>query len=172
MTHLENGPVTRTRLGTFEEFVTATGDRMLRTAVLLTGDRHDAQDLVQSAYAHAFARWRLVVRADNPVAYVQTILTRLFLSDRRRRRVAESGWAPGFDAAATPVDPTLRLALLDALSGLPPRDRVVLVLRYFEDLSFAEVAGRLGLSQTACRARASRALARLRLRFPDLADEA
>lgn len=70
----------------FEELVAATADRMLRTAVLLTGDRHAAEDLVQSTFAQVFARWRLVERAENPVAYTRTILTRQFLSDRRRRR--------------------------------------------------------------------------------------
>ncbi|MFC6345151.1 sigma factor, partial [Nocardioides hankookensis] len=100
------------RTASFEEFVVATGDRMLRTAVLLTGDRHAAEDLVQSAYAQAFARWRLVSRADNPTAYTRAILTRLFLSDRRRKRVAELPLLPGADAPAASTDPALRLSLV------------------------------------------------------------
>ena len=84
----------------FEEFVVATGDRMLRTAVLLTGERHAAEDLVQCAYAQAFSRWRLVSRADHPAAYTRMILTRLFLSDRRRKRVRELPLLDGADAAA------------------------------------------------------------------------
>jgi RNA polymerase sigma-70 factor (sigma-E family) len=169
---LAEEPVTGTRAGSFEELVAMTGDRMLRTAVLLTGDRHEAEDLVQSAYAQAFARWRLVARAENPVAYVRTILTRLFLADRRRKRVAEVAWTPGTDVAAPSIDPALRLSLLDALATLSAEDRALLVLRYFEDLPFPDVAGQLGLSHAACRTRASRALARLRLHFPDLADQA
>lgn len=163
---------TGTRVGSFEELVTMTGDRMLRTAVLLTGDRHQAEDLVQSAYAQAFARWRLVARAENPVAYVRTILTRLFLADRRRKRVGEVAWTPGRDVAAPSADPALRLSLLDALATLSAQDRALLVLRYFEDLPYPEIADQLGLSPAACRTRASRALARLRLHFPDLADQA
>jgi RNA polymerase sigma-70 factor (sigma-E family) len=166
-------PVTAVRRPeSFEELVHATGDRMLRTAVLLTGDRHAAEDLVQSAYAQAFARWRLVSRADNPAAYTRMILTRLFLSDRRRKRVRELPLLEGADPPATSGDPSLRLSLVDALGTLPPLDRAVLVLRYFHDLPVAEVANQTGLSESACRTRASRALARLRTHFPDLADEA
>ena len=72
----------------------------------------------------------------------------------------------------TSGDPSLRLSLVDALGTLPPLDRAVLVLRYFHDLPVAEVADQTGLSESACRTRASRALARLRTHFPDLADEA
>ena len=173
MTDLLDDTVTvATRPETFEEFVAATADRMLRTAVLLTGDRHTAEDLVQGAYAQAFARWRLVSRAENPAAYTRTILTRLFLSDRRRKRVPELPLYDGADAPAASGDPTLRLTLLDALATLPALDRTVLVLRYFHDLSVAQVADQTGLSESACRTRASRALARLRTHFPDLADQA
>lgn len=175
MTDLADEPVTGPATSapeTFEDFVAATGDRMLRTAVLLTGDRHAAEDLVQSAYAQAFARWRLVSRAENPAAYTRTILTRLFLSDRRRKRVPELPLYDGTDPPAVIADPALRLSLLEALSTLSRQDRAVLVLRYFHDLPGAEVAAQTGLSESACRSRASRALARLRTYFPDLADEA
>lgn len=155
---------------TFEEFVHATGDRMLRTAVLLCGDRHQAEDLVQSAYATAFARWKLVSRADNPVAYTRQILTRTFLSEKRRKRVAEIPLEYGGDRAAPGPDPTRRLALLAALAGLPRMDRAVLVLRYWEDLTVAETADQLGITESACRTRSSRALARLRTHYPDLSD--
>jgi RNA polymerase sigma-70 factor (sigma-E family) len=167
---LEEPLPTVRRPETFEDLVAATGDRMLRTAVLLTGDRHAAEDLVQSAYAQAFARWRLVSRADSPAAYTRAILTRLFLSDRRRKRVPELPLLDGVDAPAAPADPALRLSLLEALATLPPLDRAVLVLRYFHDLPVAEVATQTRLSESACRTRASRALARLRTHFPDLED--
>lgn len=159
------------RPASFEEFVVATSDRMLRTAVLLTGDRQTAEDLVQSTYAQAFARWRLVSRAECPSAYTRAILTRAFLSDRRRKRVVEMPLLEGTDKSVVD-DPVLRLSLLEALATLPPVDRAVLVLRYFHDLPVAEVAAQVRLSETACRSRASRALARLRTHFPDLADEA
>ena len=173
MTELLDEPETVVRRpATFEELVHATGDRMLRTAMLLTGDRQAAEDLVQSAYAQAFARWRLVRRADHPAAYTRMILTRLFLSDRRRKRVPELPLLDGADALAPLGDPTLRVSLLEALGTLAPLDRAVLVLRYFHDLPVAEVATQTGLTASACRTRASRALARLRTQFPDLADEA
>jgi RNA polymerase sigma-70 factor (sigma-E family) len=171
MTDLADQPVTAaSRPESFEELVAATGDRMLRTAVLLTGDRHAAEDLVQSTYAQVFARWRLVARAENPAAYTRTILTRLFLSDRRRKRVHEMPLLEGADGPAATTDPTLRLSLVEALATLPPLDRAVLVLRYFHDLPVDEVAAQTGLSSSACRTRASRALARLRTHFPDLED--
>jgi RNA polymerase sigma-70 factor (sigma-E family) len=169
----EETVVVQHRTDSFEEFVLAAGDRMLRTAMLLTGDRHAADDLVQSAFATAFARWRLVSRAENPVAYTRQILTRLFLSERRRRRVLELPLSreAGDGAAAPGSDPSLRLSLVDALSTLPALDRAVLVLRYFEDLPVAETAAQLSISESACRTRTSRALARLRTAFPDLAHE-
>ncbi|WP_296605258.1 SigE family RNA polymerase sigma factor [Nocardioides sp.] len=171
MTDLADDPVTAPPApGTFDELVLATGERMLRTAVLLTGDRHAAEDLVQSAYAQAYARWRLVSRAENPAAYTRAILTRLYLSDRRRKRVREHPLHDKADVAATTGDPALRLSLMEALATLPPLDRAVLVLRYFHDLPVAEVADQTGLSESACRTRASRALARLRTHFPDLND--
>ena len=117
----------------FEEFVAATSTRMLRTAVLLTGDRHAAEDLVQSAYAQAFVRWRLVSRADHPAAYTRTILTRKFLAERQRKRVVEVPLLTETDRLATVTDPALRLSLLQVLDTLPALDRAVLVLRYFHD---------------------------------------
>lgn len=169
MTDLADQPLTGTRRPeSFEDLVAATVDRMLRTAVLLTGDRHAAEDLVQSTYAQVFARWRLVSRAENPAAYTRTILTRLFLSDRRRKRVRELPLLEGADAPVPLADPALRLSLVQALGTLPPLDRAVLVLRYFHDLAVDDVAAQTGLSSSACRTRASRALARLRTHFPDL----
>ena len=166
---VDGAPAARQRMDSFEEFVLATGDRLLRAAVLLTGDRHAADDLVQSAYATAFARWRLGSRADNPVAYTRQLMFRVYLADRRRKRVTELPLS--VDAPAGGRDPALRLTLLEALATLASLDRAVLVLRYFEDLPVTEVAAQLSLTESACRTRASRALAKLRTAFPDLADE-
>lgn len=152
----------------FEEFVHATGVRMLRSAVLLCGDRDQAEDLVQTTYASVFARWRLVSRAENPVGYARTMMTRIFLGDRRRKRVVELPIS--VDAPAPGEGPDLRLSLLQALESLAPLDRAVVVLRYWEDLNVAQTAAQLGLSESACRTRSSRALARLRALHPTLAD--
>lgn len=152
----------------FEEFVHATGERLMRTAVLLCRDREEAHDLVQSAYAQIFARWRLVVRAENPVAYARTVLTRTFLKDRQRQRVRQVPLDHVPEPATSVADTDLRLAMVQVLAELAPLDRAALVLRYLEDLPSAEVADLLGLSDSACRTRISRALARVRTHFPDL----
>lgn len=154
----------------FEEFVHATGRRMLRTALLLCGDHQMAEDLTQTTYAKVFARWRLVRRADNPVAYTRTILTRTYISERRRRQSSEIPVASVADRASDAPDVALRMALFQALGELSASDRVVLVLRYWEDQSVAHTAAELGISESACRTRTSRALARLRIHFPDLED--
>ncbi|MGA8847623.1 MAG: SigE family RNA polymerase sigma factor [Nocardioides sp.] len=154
----------------FEEFVHTTGTRMLRTALLLCGDHQQAEDLTQTTYAKVFSRWRLVSRADHPVAYTRSILTRTYLSERRLRRSGEIPVESVEDAdVASQADAVgLRLALFDALAQLSAPDRTVLVLRYWEDQSVAETAAGLGISESACRTRTSRALARLRTVYPDL----
>jgi RNA polymerase sigma-70 factor (sigma-E family) len=150
----------------FEEFAVASAAHLYRSAWLLCGDRHQAEDLVQETLAKVYVRWRrpLGARIDNPAAYAQTALTRTFLSARRRR---SSGEQPYADLPDSPVpDGTeaadVRLSLHDALSRLSPADRAVLVLRYLDDLSVEEVAGRMGLSPGAVRNRSLRALERLR----------
>lgn len=156
--------------GEFDDLVRATATRLLRTCVLLCGDHHEAEDLLQSTYAKVFSKWRLVRAAENPVAYTRTVLMRTFLSDRRRRRVPEQLYGEVPDPPTRGPDVPLRLALLDALAGLKPDDRAVLVLRYWEDLSVSDTAAMLGITESACRTRASRALAKLRTTFPELED--
>lgn len=150
----------------FEEFALARTPQLYRSAWLLCGDRHQAEDLVQETLAKVYARWRrpFVSRIDNPAAYAQTTLTRTFLSARRRRSSHETPYdvlpdAVGPDQAAAS---DLRLALRAALDSLTPVDRAVVVLRYLDDLSVDEVAERTGLSSGAVRNRSMRALVRLR----------
>jgi RNA polymerase sigma-70 factor (sigma-E family) len=153
----------------FEEFALARTPQLYRSAWLLCGDRHQAEDLVQETLAKVYVRWRrpLGARIDNPAAYAQTTLTRTFLSTKRRRSSTELPYADLPDSPVT--DPSaasdVRLALRDALAELAPADRVVLVLRYLEDLSVDEVAGRMGTSSGAVRSRSLRALERIRGRF-------
>jgi RNA polymerase sigma-70 factor (sigma-E family) len=150
----------------FEEFAVARTPHLYRSAWLLCGDRHQAEDLVQETLAKVYVRWRkpFGARIDNPAAYAQTALTRTFLSGRRRR---SSGEQPYADLPDSPVDDgtaaaDARLALHAALAELPPADRAVLVLRYLEDLSVDEVASRMGVSPGAVRNRSQRALERIR----------
>ncbi len=147
----------------FTDFVHAHGIRLHRTAVLLTGgDTHLAEDLLQTTYARLFASWRRVSGAGNPVGYARTTLTHVFLSHRRVRRNTEVPTDQLPERASYDVAPDGRLDLAAALGRLPPTDRAVVVLRYWEDRSVAETAAELGISELAVRSRASRALVRLR----------
>jgi RNA polymerase sigma-70 factor (sigma-E family) len=150
----------------FEEFALARTSHLYRSAWLLCGDRHQAEDLVQETLAKVYVRWRrpLTSRIDNPAAYAQTTLTRTFLSAKRRRSSTELPYSdlpdsPGPDETALS---DVRFALRDALAELSPADRVVLVLRYLDDLSVDEVADRMGTSAGAVRSRSLRALERIR----------
>lgn len=157
---------------TFESFVASTGNQTFRTALLLCGDWHLAEDLTQSTYAKVFAGWTKVRRADNPLAYLRTVLMNTYLSHRRLRRSGETPSATLPDTALPGTDPSTRLALLDGMRTLSPTDRAVLVLRYWEDRSVAQTAHDLGLSEGAVRTRTTRAAQRLRAvldaDFPDV----
>ena len=148
----------------FEEFARARTPQLLRSAWLLCGDTHQAEDLVQETLAKVYVRWhrRLAGRIDNPAAYAQTTLVRTFLSARRKRTDLPSAELPEPAAGDHAHLSDLRLQLVAALGALAPLDRAVLVLRYLDDLSVAEVADRLGQSQGAIRNRSMRALERLR----------
>src|SRR6478735_6172373 len=148
----------------FEEFAVARTPQLYRSAYLLCGDRHGAEDLVQETLAKVYVKWGR--RIDNPAAYAHTALVRTFLNQRRRRSSQEVPYA---DLPDTPVvDGTeasdLQLSLTEVLDGLSPMDRAVLVLRFKEDLGVDEVGRLLGLSPSAVKNRTMRALARARER--------
>ncbi|MDQ6526065.1 SigE family RNA polymerase sigma factor [Nocardioides sp. LHD-245] len=150
----------------FTAFVRATGAQLHQAAMLLTGDHHLAEDLTQATYAKVFTRWRRVTAAESPLAYARTTLLNTFLSHRRLRRNGERPRDLS-DAEIGPphapgADPELRVDLLAALTGLAPLDRAVLLLRYWEDRSVADTAAELGITDSAVRTRARRALLRLR----------
>lgn len=149
-------------LGEFEEFARAGSPRLFRTALLLCGDWHLAEDLVQTALGKAYASWHKVRRADSPDAYVRTVLIRSFMSYARLRRSSERPVSALPESPATEGDAALRVTLLAALAELPVRERAVIVLRYWEDRSVAETAAELGLSQGSVRNQSSRGLHRLR----------
>ena len=108
--------------------------------------------------------------ADSPLAYTRKVLLRTFLSHRRLRRSAERPVQAVPETRAEERDPDDRLDLLAALRRLPPADRAVLVLRYWDDLSVARTAELLGIRENTCRARSFRALAKLRALLPDLTE--
>ncbi|NEB79180.1 SigE family RNA polymerase sigma factor [Streptomyces sp. SID14478] len=151
--------------GAFREFAEARTGQLFRSACLLTsGDTHLAEDLVQETLGRMYVAWgRSAVRLGNPAAYAQTVLVRAFLAHQRRRSAGERPSDSLPEAAVAGAgDASLRLTLLDALRQLPPKDRAVVVLRYWEDRSIEETADVLHLSSSAVRTRSSRALARLR----------
>lgn len=146
----------------FTAFVWATGNQLHRAALLLTGDHHLAEDLTQATYAKVFASWRRVRAADNQLAYARTVLLNSFLSHRRLRRNSEQPTDLRVEVPASDADPSIRVDLLAALATLTPLDRAVVVLRYLEDRSVADVAVDLDLTEVNVRTRAHRALDRLR----------
>ncbi|MFF0740475.1 SigE family RNA polymerase sigma factor [Streptomyces sp. NPDC004111] len=150
------------------EFVRARANALYRSAyVLAAGDTHLAEDLVQETLGRVYVHWKKVARADSPPAYAQTVLIRTFLTLRRRRSTGERPTGDMPDSAAPGQDTALRLTLMHALGQLPPRDRAVLVLRYWEGHSVEETAGMLKLSSGAVRSQGSRALGRVRALLGD-----
>jgi RNA polymerase sigma-70 factor (sigma-E family) len=162
-------PVTAS--GDFDAYVAARARDLYRTAYLLTGDHHRAEDLVQTALAKAWPRWeRITARSDPPAhAYVRRILMTTYIAWWRRRwndeRPTErlpdrpagaTGPSDGADAVAQRHD------LRQALAALPRGQRAVIVLRYFEDLTEAQTATVLGCSVGSVKSQTSRALAKLR----------
>jgi RNA polymerase sigma-70 factor (sigma-E family) len=152
----------------FDEFARRELPRLLRYAVVLTGDLELAQDLVQDVMVKAHTQWRRVSSADHPDRYVHTMTTRAFLSWRRRwavRRITltDDGTAEGAPTRDHAGDVVDRDDVWRRLATLPRQQRAVLVLRYYERLSDAEIAEALGCSVGTVRGYASRALATLRL---------
>ncbi|MFB7466907.1 SigE family RNA polymerase sigma factor [Streptomyces sp. NPDC056224] len=149
----------------FREFAAGRSGHLYRSACLLaSGDTHLAEDLVQETLGRMYLLWGRISRIDNPAAYAQTVLVREFLTHRRRRSAGERpvGELPDRGAADGDADPALRMTLLEALGRLSPKDRAVLVLRYWEDRSVEETADAMNASSAAVRTRTSRALGRLR----------
>ncbi|MEV7329940.1 SigE family RNA polymerase sigma factor [Micromonospora sp. NPDC093244] len=147
-------------------FVETHQHRLLRAAYLICGNRHQAEDLLQDALLKLALRWSSV-RDGDPAAYVRTILYRDAVSWWRRRRRERLSAAPP-EQVAPDRDGALRLTLHDALGQLPPRQRAVLVLRYYEDLTEVATAEALGVTVGTVKSQCHAALRRLREVAPDL----
>lgn len=150
------------------EFVSARGAALSRAAYLLTGDHQAAEDLVQETYVVLVRRWQRSGTVD-PEAYVRRILYSRFVDGWRRRRLRELPWAsppdaPGADEADTAID---RLTLKDALARLTPKQRAVLVLRFYEDLTEVQAAAALGVSPNTVKSQTRVALQRVRELLPE-----
>ncbi|TCC56426.1 SigE family RNA polymerase sigma factor [Kribbella pittospori] len=149
----------------FEEYVSARGQELVRLGFTVSGDYQRAEDLAQIALMQAFRAWRKVRTADDPHNYVRRILINAYLSMTRRRSFAEAPTAE-IDAERTVPDPATDIVNSDdlwrSLARLSARERVVLVLRYYQDLDDHTIADLLGIKPSSVRATASRALATLR----------
>jgi RNA polymerase sigma-70 factor (sigma-E family) len=154
----------------FEAWLVAREPTLQRTAHLLTGDVHTAQDLVQNTLAKLYLRWEQVRRADNLDAYARKALLNEFRSAWRRPvRTAEHV------VATVPDGPALEAPAYDGSSAavwrfvctLPPKQRAVIVLRFYEQLTEAEIADLMGISVGTVKSQSSRAIASLRAALPD-----
>lgn len=151
-----------------ESFVRLRGAALFRYGYVLTGNRHDAADVVQEALVRVGARWRRVVVKGNPEAYVRTTMARVHVSRWRRLRrehlvnqVPERGYDE-IELARIEGD----TGLWQALAALPARQRIVLVLRYYEQRSDEEIATALGIARGTVRSQAARGLDKLRAVWP------
>ncbi|WP_180934323.1 SigE family RNA polymerase sigma factor [Nocardioides ungokensis] len=149
---------------TFEEYAASAWPRLYRTAYLLAGSHADAEDLAQQTLVQAYRTWNKVSRADQPAAYLRRMMTNLYISGRRPK-------SRRFELLTdTPPEPRTgcgsghedRLELWPHVASLPPRQRAVIVLRYYEQLSEREIAETLGCSTGNVKSTAHRALAALR----------
>ncbi len=151
----------------FEAYMAARQPSLLRTAYLLTGERHSAEDLVQIALAKLYLSWDKVRRREHLDGYVRKVLVNennsLWRRGWRRREVSTSE-VPDRGSITDRHDHGEKSALWDFVQTLPRRQRAVIVLRYYEDLSEAEVAEILGISAGTVKSQASRALAAMRER--------
>lgn len=168
-----------------EGFVNARGDALLRFALMLSGDRHRAEDLVQTVLARAYPRWRRIAGMAAPEAYLKRMLVNEQLRWRARRSSREVLLDRPADGAATTDTATGDTATTDLagahasrdaawalLARLPRRQRAVLVLRYYEDLPDADIAEVLGCGESTVRSQAARGLAALRAVLPEMQKEA
>ena len=157
----------------FAEFFHATWGRLYRTTYAVAGDAGRAEDALQAAFAKAYAVWPKVRAADHPEAYVRRMAINETLGTRRRTWFRSERSTPLLEHAAAPEAAgheegvVERDALWTAILTLPPGQRAVMVLRYYEDLDEAQIAHTLGCSRGTVKSQASAALRNLRRQFAD-----
>lgn len=146
----------------FGAYVRERRPALIRFALALTANSSDAEDLVQTALTRTALRWKSVRNRDNPDAYVKQAIVRQHINHWRRwsSREFPTGTMP--ERPSAPVDVETREVVWNALAGLPPRQRAVIVLRYYEDLSEAQIAQTLGCSQGTVKSQAAKAMRHLR----------
>jgi RNA polymerase sigma-70 factor (sigma-E family) len=158
----------------FTAYLQARQARLLRTAYLLTGDQHQAEDLLQTALAKLYLAWDRVHERESVDAYVRRILVNENNSLWRRpwrRREVTTAEVPDRTAVRDEYDDGQSAAVWRVVETLPRKARAVVVLRYYEQLTEAETAEVLGISVGTVKSQCSRALARLRESAPELREE-
>lgn len=146
----------------FREFVSARQGALRRTAYLLCGDWHQAQDLTQQTLAKLFVAWSRVRAVEAVDSYARQVLVRTYIDESRKRRNHELVTAELPDAGAEGPEIETRLALMEALKQLSPRQRAVVALRFWDDLSVEATAEALGMKANTVKSDTARALAKLK----------
>lgn len=156
----------RSDWASFSAWVEANRDKWLRAGYLLTGDLHHAEDLLQDALIAVAKRWSRICD-ENPDAYLRKCMYHRHVSLWRRRRdvIVESVHDDGYDPVP---DSEQRMVVVDALARLTPKQRAVLVLRFYEDLTAVDAAEVLGISVGTVKSQTSIALRRMRVDSPHL----
>ena len=154
--------MSRAHEGAFRAFALSRRASLRRTAFLLCGDWHQADDLVQSALVKLYVAWPRIRSGEQPDAYTHRVLVRCYLDERRRpwRRESPVEFIDDSGAAARPTDELLDLRA--ALTRLPRRQRATLLLRFWVDASVAQTADALGCSEGTVKSQTARALNTLR----------
>jgi RNA polymerase sigma-70 factor (sigma-E family) len=154
----------------FSAFVLSSQRRLRRTAYLICGDRHRAEDIVQTAFAHVYSRWARICAVDCPKGYVHRAVVNAAIDERRRpwRREHATDVLPERNTAP---EEGLTAELVSALAALPRRQRAVVVLRYVEDLDVEATARLLGIAPGTVKSQAARGLVALRGLVTNGADE-
>ncbi len=152
----------------FAEFFSAAWPRLFRTTYGVAGSVEDAEEALQAAFAKAYAHWRRIARMDHPEAYVRRMAVNEAISGHRRSRRRTATLAQLFEPDEMTTDEPERIDVWDAVRTLPVRQRAVVVLRYYEGLSEAEIAEVLGCRPGTVKSQASAALRNLRAQHPDL----
>jgi RNA polymerase sigma-70 factor (sigma-E family) len=163
---LRSSPLPDAAAATYDEYVATRWTALYRTAYLLTGNHADAEDLAQATLVRAYLAWSKVAAASSPDAYVRRILANVFLSGRRPLRVTRERLVDRTPEVQVPPPASEdRLVLWPHVRALPPKQRAVIVLRYYEDLSEQQIADALGCSTGTVKSNASDALRALRARI-------
>lgn len=152
----------------FDDWVAARGPALLRLAYVLTGSRADAEDVVQDALSRALPRWSRISTLDDPDAYVRRMVVNAHVSWWRTMRRREVPVETVRDRAAADGPSTEeRDRMWRACQALPPDQRTAIVLRFYEDLDYAEIAALTGVREGSVRSRVSRGVAALRHELGD-----